>query len=150
MFYSEIKIAEKYNHLEEKFSVAYKWLKEKDLKTLPAGKYPILGDIVVANIQEYTTLPVEEKRFETHDLYFDIQYLVEGIELFGICKREGLNENSFNPEKDVRFYDMPKNYGYIILNPGDFIVVAPEDAHMPGCRVEDSIPVKKVVIKVKI
>ena len=85
MFYSEIKIAEKYNYLEEKFSVAYKWLKEQDLKTLPAGKYPILGDIVVANIQEYTTLPVEEKRFETHDLYFDIQYLVEGIELFGIC-----------------------------------------------------------------
>lgn len=38
MFYSEIKIAEKYNYLEEKFSVAYKWLKEQDLKTLPAGK----------------------------------------------------------------------------------------------------------------
>jgi len=54
------------------------------------------------------------------------------------------------PEKDVVFYDKPEVYGHVILYPGDFIVVAPEDAHMPGCRVEDSIPVKKVVIKVKI
>ena len=45
---------------------------------------------------------------------------------------------------------MPKEYGYVILNPGDFIVIAPEDAHMPGCCVDSPIQVKKVVIKVKI
>ena len=150
MFYTEISLAEKYNYLEDKFLAAYKWLKEQDLKTLGVGKYPILGENIVANVQEYNTLPVEEKKFETHDLYFDVQCLVDGIELFGICKRDGLKENIFNPDKDVRFYDMPKNYGYVILNPGDFIVVAPEDAHMPGCSVEESVPVKKVVIKVKI
>jgi len=150
MFCSDIKVADKYNYLEDKFLSAYKWLKEQDLKSLDVGSYPIINDEVVANVQEYSTLPVEEKRFETHDLFFDVQYLVEGIELFGVCKREGLVEKSSNPEKDVKFYDMPKEYGYVILNPGDFIVVAPEDAHMPGCCVDSPIQVKKVVIKVKI
>ena len=85
MFCSDIKIADKYNYLEDKFLSAYKWLKEQDLKSLDVGSYPIINDEVVANVQEYSTLPVEEKRFETHDLYFDVQYLVEGVELFGVC-----------------------------------------------------------------
>ena len=51
MFYSEVKLAEKYNYLEDKFLAAYKWLKEHDLKTLVTGKYPILGETVVANVQ---------------------------------------------------------------------------------------------------
>lgn len=104
MFCSDIKIADKYNYLEDKFLSAYKWLKEQDLKSLDVGSYPIINDEVVANVQEYSTLPVEEKRFETHDLYFDVQYLVEGVELFGVCKMDGLVEKSSNPEKDVKFY----------------------------------------------
>lgn len=150
MFYSKVDVAEKYNYLDDRFLAAYKWLKEQDLNSLAAGSYPIIGEDVVANVQEYDTLPVSEKKFETHDLYFDIQYLVRGVELFGICKRKGLKEKSSNLKKDVVFYETPKNYGYVILNEGDLMVVAPEDAHMPGCAAETSMSVKKVVIKVKI
>lgn len=73
MFYSNVNVAEKYNYLDEKFLAAYKWLKEQDLNALEAGKYPITGDDVVANVQEYETLPVAEKKFETHNLHFDVQ-----------------------------------------------------------------------------
>ena len=59
MFFSNISIAEKYNYLEEKFTCAYKWLAETDINALPAGSYPIMGDTVVANIQEYTTIPAD-------------------------------------------------------------------------------------------
>ena len=34
MFFSDIKIADKYDYLEDKFLSAYKWLKEQDLKSL--------------------------------------------------------------------------------------------------------------------
>lgn len=51
MFFSNVSIAEKYNYLEEKFTCAYKWLAETDINALPAGSYPIMGDTVVANIQ---------------------------------------------------------------------------------------------------
>ena len=51
MFFANISIAEKYNYLEEKFTRAYKWLAETDIKSLPEGSYPIWGDKVIANVQ---------------------------------------------------------------------------------------------------
>jgi len=90
MFFTNIKLAEKYNYLNEKFLAAYDWLRNNDLKALEPGKYEIIGDDVVANVQVYDTLPVEEKRFEAHDKFFDIQCLVEGVEFFGVCSRDSL------------------------------------------------------------
>lgn len=69
MFFANVSIAEKYDYLDEKFRAAYKWLRETDIKSLPEGSYPILGDEVVANVQEYTTSPKEERSFEAHDKY---------------------------------------------------------------------------------
>ena len=37
MFFCNVSIAEKYNYLDEKFTVAYKWLAETDIKNLPEG-----------------------------------------------------------------------------------------------------------------
>ncbi len=64
MFFANVSIAEKYDYLDEKFRAAYKWLRETDIKSLPEGSYPILGDEVVANVQEYTTSPKEERSFD--------------------------------------------------------------------------------------
>ena len=44
MFFANVSIAEKYDYLDEKFRAAYKWLRETDIKSLPEGSYPILGD----------------------------------------------------------------------------------------------------------
>lgn len=57
MFFSDIETVEKYNYLNERFVAAYKWLRENDLENLAVGKYSIMGEDVVANIQEYTTVP---------------------------------------------------------------------------------------------
>ena len=149
MFFSDIETVEKYNYLNERFVAAYKWLRENDLENLAVGKYSIIGEDVVANIQEYTTVPKEEKKFEAHDIFFDIQYLIKGVELFGICNRKELKEVERRSENDIIFYENPKAFGYVILKPKDMIVVAPEDAHLPGCTLETSTKVKKVVIKVR-
>ena len=150
MFFSNVSIAEKYNYLEEKFTVAYKWLAETNIKDLPEAFYPLMGDEVIAGVQEYSTSPWEERRFETHDKYFDIQYMVTGDETFGVCKRDGLKEIDRIDENDVVFYEDPDLYGQVLLREGDLIVVAPEDAHKPRCAAGKPAPVKKVVVKVKI
>ena len=150
MFFTNIKLAEKYNYLNEKFLAAYDWLRNNDLKALEPGKYEIIGDDVVANVLVYDTLPVEEKRFEAHDKFFDIQYLIEGVEFFGICDREGLKVKEAKPENDVLFFETPDTYGHVILHPDEFIVVAPEDAHMPGCCMDKPASAKKAVIKVRV
>lgn len=150
MFFANAAIAEKYNYLDEKFVVAYKWLRETDIAALPIGKYPILGEEVVASVQEYTTVPEEQKKFEAHEKYFDVQYLVSGVERFGVCKTDGLKEAERHDERDLIFFENPELYGSVILKQGDLIVVAPEDAHRPGCAAGEPMAVKKVVVKVKI
>lgn len=150
MFFSNIIIAKKYNYLEEKFLAAYKWLEETDIAVLPVGSYPILGDQVVANIQEYTTIQPSEGSFETHEKFFDIQYVVSGKEQFGFCKRDGLVVKERIEENDLIFYEEPALCGTVLLQAGDLIVVAPEDAHKPRCQADGPESVKKVVVKVAV
>ncbi len=151
MFFSHVSIAEKYNYLEEKFARAYKWLAETDIAALAEGAYPIGEDsAVTANVQLYTTVAASEGSFETHDKYFDIQYIVSGKEQFGICKREGLVVKKEIPENDLVFYEEPALSGTVLLLPGDLIVVAPEDAHKPRCCADVPEAVRKVVVKVKL
>ena len=149
MFFSPVSLATKYNYLEEKFLAAYKWLAETDLDNTAAGSYPICGG-VTANVQEYTTFPAAEGSFETHDLFFDIQYIISGKEQFGVCKRDGLILKQDNPDNDVKFYEEPEMSGTVLLLPGDLIVVAPEDAHKPRCAAGAPEFVRKVVVKVKV
>ena len=150
MFACNIKISTKYDYLSEKFKAGYKWLAETDIKALEDGAYPILGDDVIANVQSYETEPAEKRKFEAHDKYFDIQYMVTGQEFFGVCHREGLKVSVAHPERDLFFFDEPGDYGMVLLREGDFIVVEPEEAHKPRCSVGTPAQVKKVVVKVKI
>ena len=149
MFFSPLSMATKYNYLDDKFTAAYKWLAETDLDNTPVGSYPICEG-VTANVQEYNTFPAEEGSFETHDAYFDIQYLISGKEQFGYCKREGLVLKQDVPENDVKFYEEPALSGTVLLLPGDMIVVAPEDAHKPRVAADGPEFVRKVVVKVKV
>lgn len=149
MFFSPLSLATKYNYLDDKFTAAYKWLAETDLDNTPVGSYPICEG-VTANVQEYNTFPAEEGSFETHDAYFDIQYVISGKEQFGYCKREGLVLKKDDPDNDVKFYEEPALSGTVLLLPGDLIVVAPEDAHKPRCAADGPEFVRKVVVKVKV
>lgn len=149
MFFSPLSLATKYNYLEDRFQAAYKWLAETDLDHTPVGSYPICEG-VTANVQEYNTFPASEGSFETHDAYFDIQYVISGKEQFGVCKREGLALKSENPDNNVKFYEEPALSGAVLLMPGDLIIVAPEDAHKPRCAAGAPEFVRKVVVKVKV
>lgn len=150
MLFANISIAEKYNYLDDKFKAAYAWLKETDLQSLSVGAYKIMGDDVIANVQEYTTIPADTAFFETHEKYFDMQYIISGREMFGICKRDGLVEKERIAEKDLIFYHEPEDSGVALLEEGDLIIVAPEDAHKPKGMVKEPGEVKKIVIKVSV
>ncbi len=149
MFFSPLSLADKYNYLDDKFRAAYKWLSETDLDHTPVGSYPVC-DGVTANVQEYTTFPAADGRFETHDAYFDIQYVISGKEQFGYCKRDGLVLEEDVPANDVKFYKEPALSGTVLLLPGDLIVVAPEDAHKPRVAADGPEFVRKVVVKVRV
>ncbi|MDR3312723.1 MAG: YhcH/YjgK/YiaL family protein [Spirochaetaceae bacterium] len=152
MFNTSIDLSEKYDFLAEKFKLGYEFLRRKDLKDLPVGNIK-LSDQVTALVQEYETKTPEAAKFETHDRMFDIQYVISGRELFGVAPRHALTVSvPYNSEKDVTLYKDPVTFTQVLLNPGDFIVVPPDDGHKPQVTAEPGKPcrVKKIVIKVRV
>lgn len=140
----------KYDMCAKKFQTAFAFLKREDLAELPVG-WIELGDGVRASVQHYTTAEAEGKNFETHENFFDIQYLVEGDEKLGVCTRAGLVEKiPYNADNDITFYEEPAASGVVVLHAGDYVVFAPEDAHKPGCICGKAMAVKKIVVKVPV
>ena len=149
MLTTSLNLAQKYDYLEERFRKAYAFLEHTDLKALPLGRVDIDGDRLFASVQEYTTMAWEDCRYEAHNRYFDIQYVVEGRELFGYVKRDGLSEEApYSEADDLVFFQEPEESGRVLLEAGDCAVVPPEDAHKPRCIAGTPCRVKKIVVKV--
>lgn len=151
MFNSKNGLEYKYDFTAKKFRVAFEFLKRKDLAELPVG-WIELEDGVRASIQHYDSFKWEANRFETHEKYFDVQYVIEGMELCGVCDRSECKKVAvpYSEAKDITFYEEPEHFGTVFLNAGDFIVLGPEDAHKPRCAAGEQIPIKKVVVKVPV
>lgn len=150
MLFSHIDAVDKYDYLNERFKKAYQWLRENDLAALENGKHEIDGEDIFAVVMEYETVPELDVYYEAHEKYFDIQYLVSGKEKFGMIKNEGLKIREEIADNDLIFYEHPEEDWYVVLGPGDLVIVAPEDAHKPKCSIDEAVAVKKVVVKVKI
>lgn len=152
MLTTNIRLAEKYNYLDDKFKKVFAFLRDTDLASLPVGKTEIDGDEVYASVQSYTTMTPDECAFESHHEYFDVQYVVEGEESFGYEPIDNLTPSmDYDAERDLIFYNEPADAGCVILKAGDFAIVAPEDGHAPR-RMTKNGPclVKKIVVKVKL
>ena len=150
MLATSIDLVSKYDYLSEKFKAAYKWLAEHDVKNMEDGKY-IVMDGVFAMVQRYETIDFSEARFESHKEYFDIQYIADGKESFGMALVKDCKLNESVPDNDVYFYDTPDFFTQVNLKAGDLIVVPPEEVHQPrACYNNEKMTVVKVVVKVKL
>ena len=140
----------RYDLTAPKFQTAFAFLRRKDLAELPVG-WIELENGVRASVQHYESIDEAEASFETHEKYFDVQYVVEGQEYCGVCSREGLVvKTPYSESGDITFYEDPELSGEVLLNAGDYIVLAPEDAHKPRLVAGKKMPVKKIVIKVPV
>ena len=140
----------KYNFSTPKFRTAFAFLNRADLAELPEG-WIELDNGVRASVQHYTTMEADALSFETHERFFDIQYLIEGKEFVGCVSRKDLVEKTpYDAENDITFYEEPALSVSVLLEAGDYVILAPEDAHKPRCIAGQAMPVKKIVIKVPV
>ena len=106
---------------------------------------------VKAVVSSYETRLVNEKGYEAHRKYADVQYVVSGRELVRCKPLEQVVESiPYDESKDVaRYTDCPG--ADLVVGEGYFLVVFPDDAHEP-CLAVDGKPevVKKVVMKVPV
>jgi len=140
-----------YTDLHPSFPVAFEWLKAFD-PAMSDGRYEIGGPDIAAIVQRYETAPSHEKKWETHRVHGDIQYIVSGSEGVGHDRRENLTVRlPYNPEKDAEFYEPPIELAsQLHLAAGTFAIFLPHDAHQPGVMIGRPGPVLKVVIKFRL
>jgi YhcH/YjgK/YiaL family protein len=136
---------------KERWDKAFTFLKDSDLAKMEIKRYDIDGNNLYAPISEYMTKNEEDARYEAHQKYIDIQYVISGKEQIGIApaslKKEILEP--YNPEKDIMFMTVERIINFK-AGPDRFFIFFPDDLHRPGIRDGESSLVRKVVVKVKI
>jgi len=127
---------------------AFTFLKEHDLQTLVAGRYPIDGDSVFAIVTQNPTKDYDSTQWESHRKYIDLHYVVSGEEKIGIYPITKLTVTKpYDTSKDIANYSgTGKIYSAV---PGTFFLFFPSDGHRPGITPGDKKVDKKIVIKIK-
>ncbi|MDD5157100.1 YhcH/YjgK/YiaL family protein [Sulfurimonas sp.] len=116
------------------------------------GKYVIDGEDIFAIIMSYETTVADEKIFESHREYVDIQSVIVGSERFECDFADALEvETPYDTLKEAAFYRR-NIQGRVIVDiyPETFLMLYPNDAHLAGVMIGDSSKsVKKVVVKIR-
>jgi len=149
MIIDKIENAELYYILDDKIAKAFDYLENTDFENIECGKYIIEEDNIYAIVQDYQTKPIDPCKWEAHKKYIDIQYIVQGQELIGYTNIENVESiTEYDTDKDITFYTGEGDF--ITAKSGYFVILWPQDAHMPGIFVNETEYVKKVVVKIKI
>jgi YhcH/YjgK/YiaL family protein len=140
-----------YFNNKERWDKAIAFLKSNDLSKLEVKRYDIDGDNLYATINEYITKNEEDVRFEAHQKYIDIQYVISGSEQMSIAPLSMRKEIliPYDAAKDFEFMTVIKAESFE-ATPDRFYIFFPTDVHRPGVKIGDNKNVKKVVVKVKI
>ncbi|AHF16662.1 YhcH/YjgK/YiaL family protein [Niabella soli] len=140
--------AARYESLHPLFKKALDYMRQTDLLNTAAGTYSVEENTIKAIISEAPGKKQETalEKFECHNRFIDIQYVISGTEQMGWKPRPDCKtpNGDYNPEKDVQFFkEMPDLY--FTLHPGQFVIFFPEDVHAP--MIGDGI-IKKLVMKI--
>jgi len=139
----------RYHQQKERWDKAFEFLKNEDLKGIEVGTHEIDGKDVYVIVSQYNSKNHEDAKFESHRKYNDIHYVVSGTEYIGVQDLSASKVMTpYNEVRDIAFYH-PEKSVQLLGAPGNFIFCFPNNVHSPGMKVVDSVPVKKVVIKVK-
>ncbi len=138
-----------YAALGKRFAQSFDLLKTGNLGSKEAGTYEVDGKKLYYMVQRYTTKPTAERRFESHRKYADIQVVLSGREIMGYRQVRGLEMTTpYDEAKDIMFFSTPSEYTELKMGAGEFVVLFPDDAHMPQVQWSGPAQVVKIVFKV--
>lgn len=151
MILDQLSAATAYEGFHPLFAKAFAYLRAFNPET-EDGKYELQGQDLVAIVQRYQTAPADDKMWEAHQVYGDIQVVYEGIEFCGYTDQATLAvAKPYVADKDVEKYAPPSGPTTLItLGRGNFAVFYPRDGHQPGVQVTESAEILKVVIKFRV
>lgn len=138
----------KYVGVNPLFADVVEFIKNNDLATMEAGKYPIKDKDLFVNITTAKGKAPDEAVLETHVRMIDIQIPLDAPETFGYTPLCRLPEAEYNDEKDITKYGDLMAESFIDCQPGMFAIFFPQDGHAPCISMSPEI--KKAIFKVKV
>lgn len=118
---------------------------------VPDGRIEIEGARLYASVASYATGSREERRFEAHKKYIDVQVLLEGEECIEVSlERDLATLESYDAQREVMFLKAPEHVASLPMRPGWFAILYPHDIHRPGCHLGGKRNVRKIVMKVAV
>ena len=144
-------MSDKYAPIREISEEAYQLTLKLVKGEVPNGHYDF-SDGAYANVFNGNTKPLAECKYEAHRKMIDVQMILEGKEIIGIepleVMRAGECTMPFSEEKDAEVWTHNDNGTHNVLSAGDYLIILPEHAHMPGAAVEgEDTRVRKMIIK---
>ncbi len=138
-----------YSGVHSNFEKAFEFLKTAADK--PVGRYEIDGSNVYAMVQEYNTNPEDNGKYEGHQKYIDIQYVVSGQEKMKMAELSRTTAiTQYDEQNDYALFVDQGVAHTVILQSGEYAIFFPQDIHKPGMAAGEAAPVRKIVVKVKI
>lgn len=148
MIFSSLSGSARYVALHPLFPRAFDYIRDTDLYALAPGRYSIMGDDLVAIVEQAPGKTREIARLECHRRYIDIQLVLDGTDEMGWKPLADCHNpvGDYSGEKDIQFFhDAPASW--IATPPDHFCIFFPEDAHAP---LVSTGPVRKVIFKVAV
>jgi YhcH/YjgK/YiaL family protein len=150
MIIDYFKNASSYYGVNPRLEKAFAWMLNTDLVNTPAGTYEVDGKEIVALVQEYSTTPPEGAEWECHEHHLDLQCMISGEEAIGYAPLEGTQPaKPYNEEWDYTILNRLDDVAsWVTFSGKQFMILTPDDAHIPRVAAKTPGPVKKLVIKV--
>lgn len=149
MMIDQLANARQYEGLGPRIKQAFDFLRQTDLAALSLGIHELDGRALYVNVQAFTTRPLAEGRWEAHRRYLDLHYVFEGVERIGYAPAGSLTPGAYDAQGD--FLPLTGEAGALVpLSSGSFMLLWPDEAHMPGLAVDDPAPLRKVVLKIAV
>ena len=149
MIYDTLKNIAAYKGISANMDRAIDFILGADFSAMPAERFEVDGAKVYGFIQEPALRSPAEAQFEAHRRYADIQIALTDGEIMGILPLEKVAKwEEFDAEKDIVFSCVEEKGIAMPLNAGEFMILFPQDAHMP-CLKGSAEKTRKVVVKVE-
>ena len=124
------------------------WILSMDFSAVSAGCYRS-PDGLIYTIQEYTTKEEKECILESHRNHIDIQYMINGTEVFKSYSTNCLAQSGiYDVSKDVELWNDGLVATQSVLIPGSVIVVLNGQPHKGAIALSVPQRVKKLVCKI--
>lgn len=130
MIYDTLNNYHLYKGINANLDIVIDFIQSHDLSKLPEGKTMIKENQVWVTRMSYQTKKQEDCRFEAHQLYGDVQIVLNGCEYMGYAPiNEIILTDEYNSEKDI-IHGSGTPFTLCQLNNSMSAVFFAEDAHM--------------------